>query len=114
RLSDQYHLGMVAARRLIGNELLVPSVLHWKEHHFVAILDHKGDEYLVFDPAESTSRWLNGDAVNARCSGDFLVRADQIGAGWLRLQTLEAEYIFGGNDIVFQGCNDDCEDDCPT
>jgi hypothetical protein len=93
--SDANHLGMVAAERPNGRDLVVPSVVHWKLNHYAAIVAKKGDSYQVVDPTFLMSRWLKADAINAECSGQFLVPAKQLPEGWRILSQEEASHIFG-------------------
>lgn len=94
-ISDTNHLDMVAVERLGGDKLVVPSVVHWKQNHYAAIVAQRGDSYKVIDPTFQMSRWLKTDAINAECSGQFLVSTKQIPAGWRILSQPEAARIFG-------------------
>jgi RHS repeat-associated protein len=93
--ADSNHLNMAAVERPNGNELVVPSVMHWKENHYAAIVARKGDLYKVVDPTFRMSRWLTAEAINAGCSGQFLVPAKQVPDGWRHLTQSEAAHIFG-------------------
>src|SRR5437773_11355255 len=37
RFSDRYRLGLVAVERARGDQLAIPSVVHWRMGHYVAI-----------------------------------------------------------------------------
>ena len=92
----QMNLNLVPVRRLSGQELLVPSLAYWRENHYVAILDKRGEDYRVFDAALNNTRWLAADAINARISGQFLAPASELTENWRRLSASEAEQIVGG------------------
>jgi RHS repeat-associated protein len=89
------HLDLVAMQRPSGAELVAPSVVHWKENHYAAIVEKKGDVYRVVDPTFLLSRWLSADAINHEASGQFLVPAKQRPADWRDLSMAECAGIFG-------------------
>ena len=88
-------LDLVAVERPSGGELVAPSVVHWKENHYAAIVQKKGDTFRVVDPTFRLSRWLSADAINHEASGQFLVPAKQKPAGWRSLTSAECANIFG-------------------
>src|SRR5436309_583550 len=109
----QLNLNLVPVWRLSGQELLVPSLAYWRENHYVAILDKRGQDYRVFDPALNNTRWLAADAINARISGQFLAPESQLTENWRRLSATEAEQIVGG--VVITAIVDDPGDeDCTS
>ena len=95
RLSESNHLGLVAVERPSGTELVSPSVVHWKENHYAAIVEQKNDKYLVEDPTFQMKRWLTADAINHEASGQFLVPAEKRPASWRKLDDNESGQIFG-------------------
>jgi RHS repeat-associated protein len=94
-LSDSNHLGLIAVERTTGSELVTPSVVHWKENHYAAIVKKQGDLYEVVDPTFKFNQWLTASAINEESSGQFLIRVDQTPAGWRRLSQEEAANIHG-------------------
>ena len=88
-------LDLVAVERPSGGELVAPSVVHWKENHYAAIVEQKGDTFRVVDPTFRLSRWLSADAINHEASGQFLVPAKQKPATWRTLTPTECANIFG-------------------
>ena len=40
-IADRYQIGLIPARRVIGSDLPVPSVVHWKQNHYAAIVDQR-------------------------------------------------------------------------
>jgi RHS repeat-associated protein len=95
RLSDANHLNLVAVQRTAGDELVTPSVVHWKQNHYAAIVAQRGNFYEVVDPTFRMTRWLSADAINTECSGQFLVAASQVPSGWRNLSESETSQIFG-------------------
>ena len=90
-----------------------PSLACWRENHYVAILDKRGEDYRVFDAALNNTRWLPADAINARISGQFLAPETQVPENWRRLSSSEAEQIVGG--VVITAIVDDPGDeDCTS
>jgi len=82
---------------LANNEpLIVPSVAHLKQGHYVAITAQKGDLYWVVDRASGEGRWLDEAAIAAESSGNFLVPADKAPLRWKRLTRTETHRIVGG------------------
>jgi len=95
-MAESNHLDLVAVARPAGEDsLVVPSVVHENQDHYVAIVAQKGDWYKVVDPAFRMGKWLKAEVINAEASGRFLVPAKQIPAGWRSLSPIEAAQIFG-------------------
>jgi RHS repeat-associated protein len=83
------------AKRLQGEELVVPSVVHWKLDHYAAILEKKGDLYRVADPTFGAEKWMDAETINAEASGNFLVPKGHLPKGWQALNAEEASLIRG-------------------
>ena len=115
-LSGQLKLGLVAVKREQGQELIVPSVIHWRENHYAAIVRQRGDLYQVADPTFEDPQFLSAEAINAEASGNFLIPGSELKGGWRRLSAAEAEKIHGrGNPNFMADANDQiCRTDCPT
>jgi len=95
-LAQKNHYDFVAVQRPEGDgRLVVPSVVHWKQNHYAAILAQNGDRYEVADPTFRLNTWLTADAINAESSGQFIIPAQQVPASWKRLSAAEAGQIFG-------------------
>ena len=95
KISEQYHLGLVAVRRVSGDELVVPSVVHWRQNHYAAIVKQSGDLFKVIDPTFGQPKWLSRDVINSEASGAFLVPANQCPFGWQLLPQADADAIYG-------------------
>jgi RHS repeat-associated protein len=94
-IAKQYGLHMVAVRRTAGQDLIVPSVVHWRQNHYAAILDKQDDNYLVSDPTFGTEKWISGEAINEEASGEFLIPSALLTNGWTQLARNETAKIRG-------------------
>ena len=117
-LAGRQGLDLVAARRKEGAELIVPSVVHWRQNHYGAILEQRGDACLVSDPVLGRPQWLSVEAINEEASGSFLVPAGRLGRGWARLERREAEAVRGlaraYGDSIDDGKDRGKRDSCQT
>jgi len=108
-MSDQETLGLTAVRRAGDDSIPVPCVIHWRQNHYAAVLEQRGDRYRVVDPTFGRPQWLAKETINEEASGFFMVVSDRIPEGWKILATEEAKVVKGQgwpNDI-----NDE-EDGC--
>src|SRR5439155_18642364 len=48
-LAEQWSIAMVAVDWCDSPQLVVPSVIHWKENHYAAIIEHHGRWFKVVD-----------------------------------------------------------------
>ena len=94
-LTKEYGLGLVAVRRTQGQDLIVPSVIHWRQNHYAAILQRQDGNYLVNDPTFGKPRWMQADAINEEASGCFLIPATQRTSNWQPLGTGELAAVHG-------------------
>lgn len=94
-ISKKYGLNLVAVRRTAGQDLIVPSVVHWRQNHYAAILQKQDDLYLVSDPTFGNQKWIPADVINEEASGEFLVPASSQPDGWTKLARNETEEIHG-------------------
>jgi len=99
-------LGRMAAKpsfatRLIqrkpGQQVPVPSVVHWKVGHYSAIVEERNGRFRITDPmARSGEQWVTRDALDAEASGYFLVPADLAAdRHWRTVPSSEAARIRG-------------------
>ena len=114
--SDKLQLHLAAVARIKGAELVVPSVIHWGQGHYAAIVGTEGQFYRVVDPTFGYPRYLTAEAINAEASGFFLVPDNLIPAGYVRMTTSEASGILGrGNYNIFADHDDQtCTSSCPS
>jgi RHS repeat-associated protein len=94
-LAQEMHVDVVAVKWGTGRQLVVPSVVHWKQNHYAAIIKQRGSKYLVVDPTFGSSRWLDGANIAEEASGKFLIPTNQLGNGWVLLDKTETDNIFG-------------------
>ncbi len=86
---------MLAVRRPSGQEIVVPSVIHWRQNHYAAVLERRGDYYLVVDPTFGSSRWISADVVNEEATGYFLLKKESMPSDWIPLAQAEADTVYG-------------------
>ena len=55
-LSQRAGLDLVPVQRISGTDLIVPSVVHWRQNHYAAIVAVQGNLYKVLDPTFRMSR----------------------------------------------------------
>ena len=119
-LSRQFQLGLVAVKRERGEELIVPSVVHWRQNHYGAIVRQEGDFYQVVDPTFEDPQWLTAEAINAEASATFFIARGLLKPGWRELTSTEAEQTYGrGNPNFIADANDQlcltgCSPGCPA
>ena len=106
-LAGKYQLPMVAAVRQKGTPMVTPAVVHWREHHYAAVIAEQDGQYLVQDPTFLTAEWIDGATLEAEASGYFLIPAHRLMAGWRSVPAGEAAQVFG------QGYPQAQCDDCP-
>ena len=108
-LARQAGVALTPAERTAGTDLPLPGIVHWSWHHFGAIVGRYGQEYLVFDPMDGSTRSYTAEAINAETSGRFLL-AHSLPPGWRRLSSVEAEQTIGR--LVWYG--DEKDQPCPN
>ena len=94
-LARQNGLDLVPAQWSDDKTLVVPSIVHWKENHYVALLDQKKGYYLAADPTFGSSRWLSGADIREESSGYFMVPKDRLPKSWRLLAVSDTDKIFG-------------------
>ncbi len=94
-LSEANHLGLVAVERPAGANIILPSVIHWRQNHYAAVLAKQGPLYWVMDPTFGRGQWIFEDYLNEEASGKFLVPATNVPAGWKLLAKAETDNVFG-------------------
>ncbi len=108
-LAQQAGLNLVAAQWGTNPTVVVPSVVHWKENHYAAILKEQNGMYWVVDPTFDQPRWLKAADIITEASSNFLVPAEKLPAGWGVLSAAEAAAIYGkGYDQGITDSNDGC------
>lgn len=94
-LAAQYKIGLVGVLRPPGAELVIPSVVHWRQDHYAAVVAREGSSVLVKDPTFGFPRWIQLSVVEEEASGHFLVPAGSAPQGWSRLTEREMSAVHG-------------------
>jgi RHS repeat-associated protein len=94
-LADQSSLDLVPVQWGAVKELVVPSVIHWKQDHFAAILEQKDGLYRVVDPTFEHQSWLRASEIREEASGFFMVQKKALPEQWRVLAAAETDRIFG-------------------
>jgi RHS repeat-associated protein len=116
-LSVRFGLGLFPVARTAGGELPVPSVVHWQQNHYAAIIARRGNLYKVVDPTFGHPRYMSAETINAEASGYFLAPANQVPANFRWLGQDETSLVYGrGNpNFLTDGDDQDCGScPCPT
>jgi RHS repeat-associated protein len=107
-LSDNAGLDLVPVEWSGDKKLVVPSVVHWKENHYAAIVAEKAGSYRVLDPTFGEPRWLTAEQIEEEASGEFLVPKDKLSANWKPLTVAQTDRIFGRGYATGINNNNDC------
>jgi hypothetical protein len=108
-LSDANHLDLVAADWANDRSLVVPSVVHWKQDHYAALLEEKNGRYRVVDPTFGRERWLKAQDIESEVTGQFLVPEAKLPKDWKLLAKADTDKIYGrGFDTGITDANDGC------
>lgn len=121
QLAERAHIAYRLIFRRPSEPVPVPSLIHWKESHFAAILEETNGRYRVKDPTFGSDLWISRNAINAEASGYFLVVAENGGGPWRDVRTADVRHIRGmgyttsndpsattPNDITAQGTGNNC------
>ena len=102
----------VAFRRADDAEIVVPSVVHWAQEHYSAIVAQENGRYLVRDATFMGSRWMTAAAISEEASGYFLIPSTRIPLGWSTVNDTEARQI-KGKGYPFFLVDEDCDSCTP-
>lgn len=82
-----------------ATDVPVPSIVHWKQNHFSAVVERDGDRYRIDDPAMAwfgaRGTWITRAALVASTSGYALVPAGRLPQGWQSASPEESADIWG-------------------
>ncbi len=82
------------AYRPKGAALVAPAVVHWRADHYAAIVEKRGDQWLVRDPTFAQDFLVSSAALDDEASGYFLIAGD-LPPGWRAVTSEESTTIFG-------------------
>ncbi len=97
-LAGEVGLGnLKASKRVPGSEVLVPSVVHWKEGHYAAVVQELNGKYLLEDSTFALLHpiWVTKATLDEEASGYFLADLSQNPAGWSAINAEEAGQVWG-------------------
>jgi RHS repeat-associated protein len=77
-----------------GAPIIAPAVVHWRADHYAALVEKRGEHWLVRDPTFAQDFLLSAQALDDEASGYFLIMGE-LPAGWRSVPTKEAESVFG-------------------
>lgn len=90
-LAKEKGLDLAPVQRTKGQDIPVPSVIHWKSGHYAALIAQEGDRYLVRDPVMNQEVWQTRETLELESSGYFLAPEKQLAAaGWRAVDGKEA------------------------
>ncbi len=93
--ATQSGLDLVPAQWGTNETFVIPSVIHWTQNHYAALLEETNGLYRVLDPTFGKERWLKASALMEEASGYFLVPRGRLPNGWRMLSTNETDQIYG-------------------
>lgn len=107
-LADKAKLSYTLIHREPGQPVPIPSIVNWKTHHYAAITDRQGEQYVVMDPTFSirSTGIFSQKAIDDESSGYFLVPTQVMkantNAGWrvVSENSEEAKGIYGMGDTT--------------
>jgi RHS repeat-associated protein len=96
-MAHSQNLRVSAVIRDGGAHLIVPSVVHWAQEHYAAIVEKRGNDYLVVDATFGAPKWMKVETIEAESSGVFIVPTDQLvqQSGYRLLSDLESSSVRG-------------------
>jgi RHS repeat-associated protein len=101
RVADAAGMPVRAIRVSADAPIPVPSVMHWRMGHYVAIIAVRNGRYLVDDPALEQEVSVSRDVLEYNASGYYLVPANvAVAAGWRVASANELASIRGGGVTV--------------
>jgi RHS repeat-associated protein len=94
-LTDRLGMNYQMAFRSLGASFVVPAVIHWKVGHYAAVVEQRGDRFLVQDFTFQGSVWMTTNALEEEASGYFLIPPGTLPAGWRTVSSSEGQSVSG-------------------
>ena len=111
-LSKDLRLDLVPMYWGEAKEIAVPSVVHWQDQHYSAILGKSGNWYVVMDPTLKEPRRLHRTAIEQEATGYFLAPRSGLSGAWVPVSSADAAAVIGrGYDSGVSDSSD--EPGCP-
>jgi RHS repeat-associated protein len=107
QLASRMGMNMVAVKAPPDlTEIPVPSVVHWKQNHYAAIVSRTGiNRYLVRDLTFGLDAEMELEALKEEASGYFLIDGKSIPKGWTEVQADDAWRVYGRGYITAEEPN---------
>lgn len=115
-LAKSCGLNLMAVRRTTGQDLIIPSIVHWRQNHYAAIIGKQENLYIVSDPTFGREKLLPAEVINEEASGEFLIPADLARtSNWQMLANNDAKQIHGMGlpNNIKDGKDKGCHKPCP-
>lgn len=105
RLASEARFSARPVFRQPGQNVPVPSVVHWKVGHFATILGQANGRYRIQDSVfQGRELWVTQSALDSEASGYFLVPSSIAAVpGWRDVATAEAGGVWGRGPSVVNG-----------
>jgi RHS repeat-associated protein len=87
--------------------LPVPSVVHWKDNHYAAIISTRDGMYEVNDPVVRGGRAISAEDLRREASGYFLMAKSEMNESWRSLNESEAAEVYGRGTVSSAPDSDD-------
>jgi YD repeat-containing protein len=94
-LAKEVGASMTMAKREASAEVILPALVHWKVGHFAALVEKRGNRYLMKDPTFGDELWLTEAAIDEEATGYFLVRTRALPDGWSAVGDEEGAEVWG-------------------
>jgi RHS repeat-associated protein len=94
-MADHYKLDLIPVSLGPNAEIVAPSVVHWHQNHYAAILERNGNKYKVVDSTFGEPRWFNETVIRQESSGHFMIPSKALEKNWTKLSDEEMGHIYG-------------------
>ena len=95
-LADLTDLKLQMVKRENPNaEIPLPSVVHFKQGHFAALVEQRGERFHFDDPLLGGEVWFSRAAFEEEISGYFLIEQGKLPQGWRKANRAETEVVRG-------------------
>ncbi len=98
--ANEIGLPVKMAFRKPGSSVCVPSLVHWKAGHFAAVVQQRGDRYLLKDPTFGEEFWVRKSAFDDEASGYALILGvTKLPNDWRAVDAAEARGVYGKGNV---------------
>lgn len=113
-LAGEMDMDWVAAERISGAKLPLPTLVHWKVGHYAAVIKEMEDgRLLVRDPTFMHDFLIAPDVLDRESTGHFLIPRAALSNGW-KLLSIEAAANVYGKGAPSSNDPDDSKDKCKS